>query len=113
MNEDVAASGIADVVPLHVDGHVVYLASSMARPGISSDEVEVASRPASLDDALAGLSAFATKVGESLREADVTRLTVEFSCEFAVESGKFVAILGKASAKSGVKVGLEWDKTKP
>ncbi|MFG1747583.1 MULTISPECIES: CU044_2847 family protein [Micromonospora] len=113
MNEDVGATGIPDVVPLNVDGHLVYLANSVARPGMSSDEVEVASRPASLDDALAGLSAFATKVGESLRDADVTRLTVEFSCEFAVESGKFVAILGKASAKSGVKVGLEWDRSKP
>ncbi|MEU1238087.1 CU044_2847 family protein [Micromonospora aurantiaca] len=113
MTEEAAAIGDTDVVPLRVGGHVVYLASSMVRPGISSDEVEVSSRPPSLDDALAGLAAFAAKVGDSLREADVTRLTVEFSCEFAVESGKLVAVVGKTSAKSGVKVGLEWNRSKP
>ncbi|MDG4819322.1 MULTISPECIES: CU044_2847 family protein [unclassified Micromonospora] len=111
MNEDgVAVDGPESLVPLRVDGHVVYLSTGVLRAGASSDEAEVAARPASLDEALAGLAAFAGKVADSLRGADVTRLSVEFSCEFAVESGKFVAILGKASAKSGVKVGLEWEK---
>ncbi|MEV6371106.1 CU044_2847 family protein [Micromonospora musae] len=111
MIEEAESAGEA-VVPLQLDGHVIYLASSIAS-GISSDEVEVASRPASLDEALAGLSAFAAKIGEGLRDAGVTRLTVEFNCEFAVDSGAFMAIIGKASAKSGVKVGLEWDKSIP
>lgn len=98
------------LVPVHLDGRVVYLSSSVVRPGATGDEVEVAARPASLDDAVAGLVAFAEKVADAVRKADVTRLNVELSCEFAVESGKFVAIVGKASAKSGVKVGLEWER---
>ncbi|MFF0366442.1 CU044_2847 family protein [Micromonospora sp. NPDC005087] len=111
MIEEVESAG-ESLVPLHLDGHVIYLASSISS-GTSSDEMEVASRPASLDDALAGLSAFAARVGEGLRDAGVTRLTVEVSCEFAIDSGKFIAIVGKASAKSGVKVGLEWDRSNP
>ncbi|QGN49830.1 hypothetical protein GKC29_25400 [Micromonospora sp. WMMC415] len=109
--EAVAVETGSVVVPLHVDGHVIYLASADLVPAMSSDETEVAARPVDLDNALAALTAFATKVGDHLKQADVSRLTVEFSCEFGVESGKFVAIVGKASAKSGVKVGLEWDRT--
>ncbi|MEV4465950.1 CU044_2847 family protein [Micromonospora echinofusca] len=109
--ETVAAGGTSVVVPLHVDGHIVYLASTELSSGTTSDETEVAARPVDLDEALAALTAFATKVGDRLKRADVSRLTVEFSCEFAVESGKFVAVVGKASAKSAFKVGLEWDRT--
>jgi hypothetical protein len=32
----------------------------------------------------------------------------EFGCEFAVESGTLVAVVGKASGRSAFKVGLEW-----
>ncbi|MEU2169486.1 CU044_2847 family protein [Micromonospora chersina] len=111
MIEDISTLGEQGMlVPLRVDGHLVYLSSSAIGRRTTSDEVEVASRPATLDEALAGVAAFAERVAGTLREADVTRLSVEFNCEFAVESGKFVAILGKASAKSGVKVGLEWEK---
>jgi hypothetical protein len=33
-----------------------------------------------------------------------------FGCEFALESGSFVAVVGKASAASTFSVELEWDK---
>jgi hypothetical protein len=38
------------------------------------------------------------------------KVSVEFGCEFAVESGGFIAVIGKASAKSTFTVGLEWTK---
>ncbi|MFI5837905.1 CU044_2847 family protein [Micromonospora sp. NPDC051300] len=94
-----------------MDRYTIYLAAGELPPGMTSDEVEVAARPSNLDEALAALTAFASEVGDHLKAADVSRLSVEFSCEFAVESGKFVAIIGKASAKTGVKVSLEWDRT--
>jgi hypothetical protein len=112
MTEDASAlDRPGTLVPLRVDGHLVYLSTSAPLPGTTSDESDVAARPVGLDEALPGLAAFAQKVSEALREADVTRVSAEFSCEFAVESGKLVAIVGKASQKAGVKVGLEWNKS--
>ena len=114
MGDEVAGTATGPgMVPLNVDGYVIYLAGSELSPGMSSDEAEVAARPADLDEALSALAAFATKVGDHLKLAEVSRMAVEFSCEFAVESGKFVAIVGKASTKAGVKVSLEWDRTQP
>ncbi|AVT39641.1 CU044_2847 family protein [Plantactinospora sp. BB1] len=112
-DEFLAAAGEPVVVPLNVDGYVIYLAGSELSPGLTSDEAEVAARPANLDEALSAVAAFATRVGDHLKLAEVSRVAVEFSCEFGVESGKFVAIVGKASAKAGVKVSLEWDRTQP
>ncbi|WBB48431.1 CU044_2847 family protein [Verrucosispora sp. WMMA2044] len=112
MNEETGSAGVSSVVPLHIDGHLIYLAGAVLDAQQGSDEVEVASRPLDLDEALSALAAFAVKVGDRLKQADVSRLAIEFSCEFAVESGKLVAVLGKASTKSGVKVGLEWDRTR-
>ncbi|RFS44404.1 CU044_2847 family protein [Micromonospora craniellae] len=111
MDEAVAAAEQRVMVPLNVDGHLVYLAGSEMSPGMTSDETEVAARPADFDEALAALAAFATKVGDHLKLAGVNRMAVEFSCEFGVESGTFVAIVGKASSTAGVKVSLEWDRT--
>ncbi|MEU4819924.1 CU044_2847 family protein [Micromonospora aurantiaca] len=112
MNEAAGSIEVSSVVPLHVDGHLIYLTGAVLDAHQGSDEVDVASRPLDLDEALAALTAFATKVGDRLKQADVSRLAVEFSCEFAVESGKLVAVLGKGSTKSGIKVGLEWDRTR-
>ena len=99
-----------DLVPLHLDGHTVYLAAVNRAQVPGGDEVEVVARQPNVDDALRGLSAFAEKVAASLDTTGVTRLSVEFNCEFAVESGTLVAIVGKASGTTGVKVGLEWEK---
>lgn len=101
------------LVPVEVDGHTI-LFSVRPNPfgGQRNDEWEqdiVARRP-SLQAALDDLAAVARELGSRLQDAAVSKVSVEFGCEFAVESGGFVAVIGKASAKSAFKVGLEWTK---
>jgi hypothetical protein len=50
-------------------------------------------------------------VGEQARQSTASRVTLEFGCDIALESGSLVAAIGKASAKSAFKVTLEWDST--
>jgi len=109
--ENVDAGTGALLVPLSLGAYRVYVSIpeslSMARPG---SEDEIATRAPSLDSMLGGVVAFAEELAARLRTAEVSKLNVEFGCEFAFESGGFVAVIGKASAKSAVKVGLEWVK---
>lgn len=100
------------LIPVAVGGQIVYVAAMDDR-GRSGDEVEIAASRPTLDGVLAGVKAFAQEAVEKLRDADVSRVTVEFGCEFAVESGSLVAVIGKAGAKSVMKVSLEWSKPAP
>ena len=63
-----------------------------------------------LDDVLGGMMGVARAVGERLKESDASKVNVEFGCEFAIESGSVVAVIGKASGKSTFKVALEWTR---
>ncbi|GIG91111.1 hypothetical protein Pen02_60470 [Plantactinospora endophytica] len=109
---DQPSSASEVLVPLEIDGHTVFLSARAStdrtQPG---DEVEIAAKQPELDDALRGVVAFADKVTARLQNSDATRFSVEVACEFAMESGTFVAILGKVSAKSGLKVTIEWEKS--
>ncbi|MEV0615086.1 CU044_2847 family protein [Nonomuraea sp. NPDC050404] len=109
-----AADGGEILVPVTVDGQLVYLtarsASSFAGPG---QEEEIAARRPTLQQVLDGLTGIARALGAQLRKTEADKVTVEFGCEFALESGSFVAVIGKASAKSTFKVGLEWSRPAP
>lgn len=112
MTQQADAEPDADiVVPLTVGGETVYLAvrpvGGDADPG---GEHEIAARRPTLDDVIGGLAAFADGLSTRLRETGASKVSVEFGCEVAAESGTFVAVIGKASAKSTFKVGLEWTK---
>jgi hypothetical protein len=82
----------------------------LAPPQRSGSEVEIAAQHPTLDQVLDGVTAFARELSSRLHQAEVSKFSVEFGCEFAVESGTFIAVIGKASAKSTLKVGLEWSK---
>jgi hypothetical protein len=107
-----ASSGDDGVrVPVEVNGHKVYLwldADPASEP--MGEEREIASARQSLDGALNDLSAVAAELSQRLRSLDASAVKIEFGCEFALESGKIVAVIGKASAKSTFKVGLEWTR---
>jgi NTP-dependent ternary system trypsin peptidase co-occuring protein len=75
------------------------------------DEVDIAAVKPTLDAALSGIFAFAKKVSEGLNETDVTQARVTFACEFAVEAGSVLAIIGKASASSALTVELQWTRS--
>jgi len=87
----------------------VYLSASSLE-GVSSEaERDIAGTPARLEDVLKGIRTFARQLNDVLQESGAKRATVEFGCEIGVESGgALVAVLGKATAKSSMKVTLEW-----
>jgi hypothetical protein len=101
------------LVPVDVDGHTVMLSVRPNRrdePRAGEWEQEIVSRRPSLRAVLGDLAAFARELGSQLQSTKASRVSVEFGCEFGVESGGFVAVVGKASAKSTFTVGLEWTK---
>jgi hypothetical protein len=107
-----ASSGDGGVrVPIEVDGHQVYL---WVDPGSASEltgeEREISAKRPDLRGALDDLSVVAAELAQRLRSLEASSVKVEFGCEFALESGKIVAVIGKASAKSAFKVGLEWTR---
>jgi len=85
-----------------VDGHRVdvWVEDSGGEP---EGETEVSFRRPTLDQALDGLMSVVGALGSRLGKTDAQVITVEFGCEFAVESGSFVAIIGKATGQSSFK----------
>jgi hypothetical protein len=98
-------------IPIDVNGHAVYLWLEKDSAAESSgEEREISAKRPELQGALDDLSAVATQVAEQLRSLEASTVRIEFGCEFALESGKLVAVIGKATAKSAFKVGLEWTR---
>ncbi len=98
------------LVPLELRGHKVYLSVQQVDEPVREPghEVEIASRQPKIEQVLDGLAVFAQEVVDRLRSTEASKVSVEFGCEIAVESGTFVAVLGKASAKSAFRITLEW-----
>ncbi|MGP3920388.1 CU044_2847 family protein [Nonomuraea sp. 10N515B] len=91
---------------------VVYLHAVRA-PGEAGTEVAISGLKPTLEQALAGLSEVTERVSEKLRTTDASKVAIEFGCEFALESGKLVAMIGKGSARSTFKVTMEWSNPAP
>jgi hypothetical protein len=107
------SEGAFRLVPVSIDGLKVYLFAQEV--GVSrevlGEEHEIASRQPRLEQVVDGLAGFAKQIAGRLQETDAVKVAVEFGCDIAVESGSFIAVIGKASASSSFKVSLEWSKT--
>jgi Trypsin-co-occurring domain 1 len=100
------------LVPVSFDGHTVYIAArDVHGEDPNSDEHPIASRGARLDRVLDSIAGFAQRVATRLETAEASKVTVQFGCEIVVESGSFVAVIGKAGTKSTMTVSLEWTAT--
>jgi Trypsin-co-occurring domain 1 len=108
INQNADAPAIV-LVPVEVDGQKVYL-SARGTAAQLGEEQEIGSRQPKLEQVIDGLAGFANKMMERLQDTGASRLSVQFGCEVAVESGMFVAVIGKASASSTFTVELEWAK---
>ncbi|WP_327187460.1 CU044_2847 family protein [Streptomyces sp. NBC_01334] len=97
------------LVPMEVDGLTVYVAVHEVGHR-SGTEHEIGGGRQRLEDALDGLMGVTRAVVGRLREAHATRTRVQFGCEFALESGSVVAVVGKARASSAFTVELEWEE---
>jgi hypothetical protein len=103
------------LVELQADGSVLYVeARELARsPGDDEEELSGSVRRVSavaVDQVSAAVGGFASRIGASLAQSGCQRYSVEFGCEIAVETGQVVAVLGKGTATSSVKITLEWDQ---
>jgi hypothetical protein len=110
---DANVNGAGRLVPLDVEGQRVYVwAQELPQTAGAADrpEDEVAWRPPTLEQALDGLMGVTRAMAVRLKQSDAEKVSVEFACEFALESGSFVAVIGKASGRSTFKVALEWTK---
>jgi hypothetical protein len=105
----VPADGDREIlVPLEADGRRLYVSARAVDGG--GDEREIGARGADMDHVLDAVSLLAGKLVERLRDTAASKVMVEFGCEFGIESGTLLAIVGKASSRSAVKVGLEWSQ---
>jgi hypothetical protein len=95
------------LVPVEVDGHAIMLSvppDGLGGPRPDECKQDIVARPPSLHAALDAL-------GSRLQDTGTCKVSIEFGGgEFAGESGGFVEVIGKASARSAFKVGLGWTK---
>ena len=80
-------------------------------PAGIGEERDVAAVKPDMTAVIRAIKAFSSSLSESLRESHATRFAVEFGCEIALETGQLIAVIGKASTKSTLKVTLEWEKS--
>ncbi|MCW3819503.1 CU044_2847 family protein [Micromonospora sp. DR5-3] len=108
---DATSQDRTQLVEVQLDDHTLFMLSEEVRhPSHTGTEVEIAGECPSLDGALEAVAELAQKISSKLQREGVSRIAVEFGCEFALNSGSFVAVIGKASAKSSFKVTLEWSR---
>ncbi|MFF4879458.1 CU044_2847 family protein [Micromonospora sp. NPDC000668] len=102
----------AHFVEVQIDEHTLFMISQeVGQTSHVGSEVEIAGQESpSLDGALDAVAELARKISGKLQNDEVSKITVEFGCEFALSSGSFVAVVGKASAKSAFRVALEWSR---
>jgi len=103
------------LVPLEVGEHAVYLeVRELGEAELpAGEEREIFGGRPSLDQVLDGLTGLARAMGARLQQSDASTVRVQFGCEVALETGMFVAVIGKASARSTFTVALEWNKEHP
>jgi hypothetical protein len=116
-----AESGGAELIAVEVGGQRIYLSARQA-PSVQGvehgapaedEEQEIAFRSPGqprLEQLLNGLAGFAESIAGRLQGTDASKARVQFGCEVMVESGQFVAVIGKASSKAAITVELEWVK---
>ena len=99
-------------IPLTLRGQTVYLSvrELSPEPGAPLEEREISHRQLKLEQTLNGLGEFAKEIVDNFQDTGASKVAVEFGCEFALESGSIIAVIGKLSSKSILKIGLEWTK---
>ncbi|MFI7026302.1 CU044_2847 family protein [Micromonospora sp. NPDC049900] len=99
------------IVEVQLDDHTIFVVSKeVGRRPYVRDEVEIAGQRPSLDGALDAVAELAQKFSNKLQHEAISKIAIEFGCEFALDSGSLVAVIGKASARSSFKVMLEWSR---
>lgn len=86
----------------------IYVAAHTNTASGLGAEQEIGARLPRIEGALDGLVEFAGQIVRRFEQTDAQKVTVEFGCDVVLESGTFLAVIGKASSTSSLTVGLEW-----
>ena len=84
------------------------LVSARRLDSATADDQEIAGWRPSFDELFDSITVLARGAVVRLQETSASKVTVELGCEFGIESGKLIAVVGKATGKSAFKIGLEW-----
>ena len=105
----VVSAWTAEEEQVHIRADIISPNGELGGSADQYNERELAARPHAIGDALKGVNALVKDLKSELQGLSAKRMAVEVSLEFALESGHLVAIVGKASGKSSIKVTLEWN----
>ncbi|GAB1817715.1 CU044_2847 family protein [Herbidospora sp. RD11066] len=92
------------------DGTLLYVEARDLDPTDEEQELSGSPITAAVDDIGKAMGSFIEDLKVTFSKSGAAKCSVEFGCEIAVETGKIVAVIGKGSAKSTLKVTLEWDQ---
>lgn len=96
------------LVPVGVDGHAIMLSvqpNRLGKPRADGWEQDIVAPAAVVAGGTRRSGRGGPGTGVRLQDTGACRVSVGFGCEFAVESGGFVAITGTASVASAFKWG--------
>jgi hypothetical protein len=99
------------LMPLEFDGQTLYIAArdvNVDDPFSAPRETQIVARERRFEAVLEGVAGFAKQVVTTMQITEASKVTIQFGCEIAVESGSFVAVIGKGAAKTTMTVSLEW-----
>ncbi len=106
------SSGDVTLVPVQVGEQTVLL--SITQRGVTAvrrgEEQEIAARKPTIEQAMDGVAEFSRELVRRLHGTKASKISVEFGCELAMESGHLLAVIGKVSADTTIKIGLEWSE---
>ncbi|MEU4159257.1 CU044_2847 family protein [Actinoplanes sp. NPDC026670] len=105
--EDRAVTEPTAIIPIQAGQDRVYL-SVQRIDQVSGDEQEISARIPSFDEVVAKVTGLAGSAIDGLRNSGADRVTLEFGCEFGLESGQLITLISKATGKATFKIGLEW-----
>jgi Trypsin-co-occurring domain 1 len=96
------------VVPVEIEGRTILMEATDL-----GGEEEVAGGLMSFEGVSQAIEVLSTKLGEAASKARPDRVTLEFGCEVATESGVLTAVFVKGAGKANVRVVLEWERSRP
>lgn len=96
------------VVPIQIAGTRALVRIRQPR----SSEEEVTWLDYDLDDVVDAIKAMAGRLGTVFVALEPTKASIEFSVDLSVEAGKLVALFFEGGGSAGLKVSLEWDRTR-
>jgi hypothetical protein len=97
-------------VPVRIGSHTVYLAIDSSDPASPDNS---SAQPSTMQQALYGLDAFTKAIANHLSTSGAAKVSVEFGCTFTIEYGSIVAVIGKPTTDSVLRVTLACNDQTP